>query len=203
MQFSSSSIFTFDSSYWEDSTLLGTAGEGISNKDGKYNPFNTVRATEIKICAEGCVTLSIPDSYTGKTLNEIFSSVAVGPTGLEFDSSKIEEFRSAFGAPTSGHQWKRLKLNFDDTNSGYHCKGRIGLIENNENNSITANDAIGLGVQDANGNAEGAGITRYGAVASSMQAQLYVRGNPGKSHLLAISPTKVKGRKPHYRGCVL
>jgi len=176
MQFSSNSIFKFDSNYWTDETLLGTSGEGISNKDGKYKAFTQVRATEIKICAVSCVTLTIPASHSGQTLKEIFSSVPSGPTGLEFDSSKIEEFRAAFGAPASGYPYRKLKLNFDDTDSSYQCKGRLALIQNNEGNHVTANDAIGLGAQEANGNGAGAAITIWPSHSTSLQAQLYVKG---------------------------
>merc|ERR1719245_52700 len=176
MQFSSNSIFNFDSNYWTDETLLGTSGEGISNKDGKYKAFNELRATEIKICAVSCVTLTIPDSHSGQTLKEIFSSVTSGPTGLEFDSSKIEEFRAAFGAPASTYPYQKLKLNFDDTDSGYQCKGRLALIQNNEANHVTANDAIGLGAQEAGGNGAGATIAIWPHHSTSLQAQLYVKG---------------------------
>jgi len=181
MQFSSNSIFKFDSNYWTDETLLGTSGEGVSNKDGKYKAFTQVRATEIKICAVSCVTLTIPASHSGQTLKEIFSSVPSGPTGLEFDSSKIEEFRAAFGAPASGYPYRKLKLNFDDTDSSYQCKGRLALIQNNEGNHVTANDAIGLGAQEANGNGAGAAITIWPSHSTSLQAQLYVKGVVGVS----------------------
>jgi len=175
MQFSSNSIFNFDSNYWTDETLLGTSGEGISNKDGKYKAFIELPATEIKICAVSCVTLTIPDSHSGQTLKEIFSSVTSGPTGLEFDSSKIEEFRAAFGAPASNYPYQKLKLNFDDTDSGYQCKGRLALIQNNEGNHVTANDAIGLGAQEAGGRGAGAAIATWPYHSTSVQAQLYVR----------------------------
>jgi len=191
MQFSSNSIFNFDSNYWTDETLLGTNGEGISNKDGKYKPFNDLPATEIKICAISCVKLTIPDSHSGLTLKEIFSSVTIGPTGLEFDSSKIEEFRAAFGAPASNHPYQKLKLNFDDTDSSYQCKGRLALIQNNESNHVTANDAIGLGAQEAHGNGAGAAIAIYSNEVTNLQAQLYVKGDDEPTTLLPSStPTE-------------
>jgi len=199
MQFSHKSIFKFDSHYWTDETLLGRTGQGVSDRDGKYKPFIDVPATEIKICSVGCVTLVIPESHRGQTLNEIFSSVPSGPQGLdfdhpqglEFDQAEIEEFRAAFGAPNSNFPYQKVKLNFDDTDSVFQCKGRIALIQNQEHTHETANDAIGLGAQDAGGNGAGAAVAIYDWRYKNVQAQLYVRGGPVRHKLVPKSCYKV------------
>jgi hypothetical protein len=175
MQFSNKSNFLFDSPYWTDSNLLGNPGEAPTNTDGKYSAFNNLPVYQIKLCFHACVTLEVPQSHSGKTLHQLFNEVSVGREGLGFDGG-VADFRAAVGlSGGSGYCWNKVKINFDDVDSNYKCRGRLALIQNNECSSVTANDAIGVGVTEANGASTGSGITIFPGHVTNINAVLWVR----------------------------
>ena len=95
----------------------------------------------------------------------------VGSNGIQFSESAADaqrwlEINGMSCADTSGAcNWVGAGINLSDDVSSYQAAVRFGILLNNEGSINTANDAVGFGVREANGNSIGAGQAKYpGAV---------------------------------------
>ena len=167
MTASSTSIFTFESHYWEDDNVLNpTSPNPSANIDAKFAGFSARPAAQIRGCGQGlydsshCRSYSLPSSYSNTALTHIFASVPKSSAqSLVLGQNVNGLWESMYGLTTVWPDacFKTVAINLVDDLSGQQCRVRFGAVINNECNVWTANFAIGFGGRSYSGVSSGSG----------------------------------------------
>ena len=176
MRFSSKSAFTFYSEYWTNCALLDALDMSpCKDADGKFATFNNVVAKQIRGCLpNGCVTYTLP---TPMTLHELFTSTPVGSLeNLQFAPQTSSLWVYISGASALATGWTGTGVNYDDDYTAYKGRVRFGALFNDQATVTSANDAVGFGATEANGQSVGAGWTWYPSHQVPTQGTIWVKG---------------------------
>eukprot|EP01052_Picozoa_sp_SAG31_P020056 SAG31_NODE_1490_length_8134_cov_3.892968_3_plen_994_part_00 len=191
---SSDSVFVFDSSFWTNGELLNAESveesqfSPLSDGDAKYPSFLYTPVNAIRGCLSGLTDAdckSYEDLDEASSALSLFTTAPIGSHGVQFSETLQEaqgwlEINQMSCSDTSNAcNFAQAGINLADDVSQYQARVRLGLLTNNQADINTANDAIGFGCQEANGNGVAAGIARYPGGSEDLVASsgtIWVRG---------------------------
>jgi len=201
MRFATFSQFTFSSDYWTNDQLVDEAdADPYKDADGKFDAFLSAPATEIRGCLPGgCKTYNFASMGlpTTTTLKDLFATTPIGSsTNIRFGESTADIRLWAEYAGRNGWAeetvWMGSGINYADDMSIYQARVRFGALFNNYDRVGDADDAIGFGATEAEGQGMvGAGATTWPRNSYPVQGTIWVKTpvpSPTSSPTLAPTP---------------
>lgn len=115
------------------------------------------------------------------SMQDLFATAPVGSNGIQFPESADEAQRwlatngMSCADTSDACNWVAAGINLSDDQSDYQAAVRFGILLNNEGTIVTANDAVGFGVREANGETIGAGQAKYPGAVNPSSGTIWVR----------------------------